>query len=62
MRKYEFLRHVAIAGNILFVLWILYNGIGEGFRATRPEIASCIGLIVLLVLNSLLRIGLNRRV
>jgi hypothetical protein len=57
MRRHDALRHVAIAGNMLFVLWILYNGMNEGFRGTRPEVISYIGLVLLLVLNSLLLIG-----
>jgi hypothetical protein len=57
MRKQDLLRYAVIAGNILFVLWILYNGISEGFRGTRHEVLSYIGLIVLLVLNSLFLIG-----
>ena len=61
MTRYDVLRYVAIAGNMLFVLWILYNGIGEGFRGTRLEVASYIGLVVLLVLNALLLIGRQRR-
>ena len=45
------LRYVAIAGNIVFVLWILYNGISEGFKGTRLEVLSYVGLVVLLLLN-----------
>jgi hypothetical protein len=47
------LRYVAIAGNMLFVLWILYNGMSEGFRGTRIEVISYVGLVVLLLLNVL---------
>jgi hypothetical protein len=61
MRKHDALRYVAIAGNMLFVLWILYNGMNEGFRGTRPEVISYIGLVLLLVFNSLLLIGRKRR-
>jgi hypothetical protein len=48
------LRYAAIGGNALFVLWVLRNGINEGFRGTGPEIASSIGLTILLVLDSVL--------
>jgi len=61
VRKYDVLCYVAIAGNILFVLWILYNGMNEGFRGTRLEVVSYIGLIALLVLNAVLLIGRQRR-
>ena len=48
------LRFIAITGNIVFVLWILRNGINEGFVGTPLEIVSYIGLIILLLLNTLL--------
>jgi len=48
------LKYVAIAGNIIFILWIIYNGINEGFEGTTPEIISYLGLIGLLVVNSIL--------
>jgi hypothetical protein len=46
-----FLRFAAISGNIVFVLWIWYNAMDEGFRGTLPEKASFIGLTGLLALN-----------
>jgi hypothetical protein len=53
-RVSSWLRDAAIAGNVLFILWITRNGINEGFRGTGPEIASYFGLVVLLALNSVL--------
>lgn len=53
-RVSSWLRYAAIAGNVLFILWITRNGINEGFRGTPPEIASYVGLFVLLTLNSVL--------
>jgi len=53
-KTYRFLRYIAIAGNIILVLWILRNGINEGFKGTPLEIMSYIGLMILLVLNSIL--------
>jgi hypothetical protein len=51
--KPSLLVKLALTGNILFVLWMLFNGIDEGFRgSTGPEIASYIGLTLLLALNS----------
>jgi hypothetical protein len=47
-------RYAAIAGDGVFVLWILRNGIDEGFRGTPPEIASYVALILLLALNATL--------
>jgi hypothetical protein len=45
-------KYLAIFGNILFILWILYNGINEGFKGVTPvQFASYIGLTTLLVLN-----------
>ncbi len=48
------LKYLALSGNILFVLWMLFNGIDEGFRATPMQLASYIGLTLLLALNSIL--------
>ena len=48
---------LAVAGNALFILWILYNAIDSGFRGTPPEIASAIALVALLVLDSALVVG-----
>jgi hypothetical protein len=61
MKKRDTLRYVAIAGNMLFVLWILYNGINEGFRGTPVEIVSYVGLVVLLLLNAILLILVGGR-
>ena len=48
---------LAIAGNILFILWILYNGINEGFKATLLEKVFYIGLMGLLAINSIFLVG-----
>jgi hypothetical protein len=52
----ELLKWAAIIGNILFVLWILFNGINEGFQGTVIEKISYIGLMGLLTINSFLLI------
>ena len=49
-----FLKIAAVTGNILFMLWITYNGINESFSGTLPEKVSYIGLMILLILNSYL--------
>lgn len=51
---YKLLRCAAILGNVAYVLWILYNGIDEGFNATPVHVASYIGILLLLILNSVL--------
>ncbi|HKI77961.1 MAG TPA: hypothetical protein VKA26_05440 [Ignavibacteriaceae bacterium] len=51
---YKFIKSIAIAGNILFVLWILFNGINEGFKGTVYAVISYLGLILLLSLNTIL--------
>lgn len=51
----------AIAGNILFVLWILYNGINEGFQGTTIEKISYVTLIGLLTVNAFLLIHYRGR-
>ncbi len=48
---------VAISGNSLLFLWVLYNGISSGFSGTVYEVISYIALMFLLVLNTVLLIG-----
>ena len=50
------LRYVAISGNILFILWMSFNAIDEGFSGTLPEKVSYIVLTGLLVTNCFLLI------
>lgn len=45
------IKAVAIVGNAVYVLWILYNGIDSGFSGRPVEVLSFIGLILLLLLN-----------
>lgn len=56
----EILSLLAIVGNILFVLWIMYNGINESFQGTTIEKISYITLMGLLAVNAFLLIR-NRR-
>ena len=51
----------AIAGNILFVLWILYNGINESFQGTTIEKISYLTLIGLLAVNAFLLLRKTRK-
>jgi len=54
MNKKSFLNlfsWVAILGNTLFIFWITYNGIDQGFSGTPAQIASYLGLTLLLLLN-----------
>ena len=46
----------AIAGNMLFVLWILINGINESFEGTKIEVFSYFTLMMLLIVNAFLLI------
>ncbi|MGI8950904.1 MAG: hypothetical protein ACR2FN_04885 [Chitinophagaceae bacterium] len=52
--KISLLRYSAIIGNIIFLLWGLFNAIDEGFKGTLPEKFSYVGLSVLLIINSFL--------
>ena len=58
---YKFFRNIALAGNILFVLWLLRNGINEGFQGTIYQIISYISLTLLLGLNSILHFHHSKR-
>ena len=55
----DLLKYAAMAGNVLYVLWILYNGIDEGFSAPLVQKVAYLGMIVLLILNTVL---LSRKV
>jgi hypothetical protein len=55
---FRLLGTAAIIGNAVFVLWILYNGMDEGWRATPVQLASYVGLMLLLALNTVL-VALN---
>ena len=48
------LKYAAIAGNTIFILWILYNGVNEAFEGTLLEKFSYVALIGLLAINSIL--------
>jgi hypothetical protein len=59
--KESLMRRSVIAGNVIFVLWILYNGMNEGWKATLVQLVVYIILIVLLLLSSFMLISkLNR--
>jgi hypothetical protein len=47
-------KYLAIAGNVLFILWVTYNGIDEGFSGTLVQKVSYVGLMMLLSLNTVL--------
>ena len=50
----ELLIWTAIAGNCIFILWILYNGLDEGFKGSLVEKFSYAALIALLAINAFL--------
>jgi len=49
-----FLSLIALAGNVLFILWGSYNAIDEGFTGTLPEKVSYVVLMGLLAINCFL--------
>ena len=51
---YNLFKYLATAGNVLFILWVTYNGIDEGFNGTLVQKVSYVGLMLLLVLNTVL--------
>jgi len=58
---YNLLKYLAIAGNVLFILWVTYNGIDEGFSGTLVQKVSYVGLMLLLALDTVLILRLNHR-
>jgi hypothetical protein len=53
-------KYLAIAGNVLFILWMSFNAIDEHFKGTILEKMSYAGLLLLLLLNIAL-ISYSRR-
>jgi hypothetical protein len=51
---FNLFRAAAVFGDVLFILWVTYNGINEGFQGTPVQVASYIGLVLLLTLNIVL--------
>ena len=48
----KLLRYNALALDALYVLWLLYNGIDEGFKnILSVQGVASLGMIVLLILN-----------
>jgi hypothetical protein len=50
----KILSYLTLIGNVVFALWILINGIDEGFKATPIQAISYLILITLLIINSIL--------
>lgn len=48
---FKLLRYTAIFGDVLFILWVSFNAIDEGFTGTLYQKVSYIGLVFLLILN-----------
>lgn len=49
-----YLSNTAVAGGVLFVAWLLFNGMDEGWNASPVQLASYLVLIALLALNAVL--------
>ena len=56
-----FMRSAAMAGNILFILWMTFNALKEGFSGTIYEKLSYVGLVCLLILNSYLVLAASKQ-
>jgi len=56
----KYLTTLALAGNLVFILWITFNGINEGFEGSLVEKASYVGLVGLLAINSFLIFGRSK--
>lgn len=52
---YQVLKIIAICGDVIYILWMIYNGIDEGSHGIGSVQAVAIsGLIILLILNIIL--------
>ncbi len=56
----KYLTYLAVTGNVLYILWVTYNGLDEGFSGSFIQVVSYIGLMVLLVLNIVLLTRKNK--
>jgi len=61
-RKINLIKYTAIIGDIAYIIFLLYNGIDEGFKdiGTVRSIAP-IGMILLLILNIFLLSNIKKR-
>ena len=53
-------RLAALIGNVIFIVWILFNGLDSDWKGTPVEMASAGMLILLLILNSFLLLAARR--
>lgn len=53
--RWRILGYVAIVGNLIYIFWILHNGLNEGLSgATLVQIISFVGLLILLAIDAVL--------
>ncbi len=52
--KRTYFRYLAIVGNMVFILWIFINGIYEGFIGNIMQVISYIGVVGVLVMNTVI--------
>ena len=51
-QNHKILSLIAVLGDIVYILWILYNAVDEGFKNIRSiEAVALGGLIILLLIN-----------
>ena len=50
----QLVRYAVICGNVFIILWMLFNGIHEGFKASAVEKFIYLSMFVLLAINSML--------
>ena len=61
MKNLNVIQNVAISGNILYFIWIVWNGIDEGSKGIGiVQAISLTGLLILLVINIFLVYNLSK--
>ncbi len=55
-----FLKYAATVGNVVLMVWILFNGVNEEFKAPLAEKFYYIGVMTILAINSILLIKTNK--
>ena len=52
--KTNLLNYIAVFGNAIYFLWVLWNGIDEGGKTTPVQTISFIGVLFLFIFNIVL--------
>ena len=65
---FTFFKYLAIAGNILYLMWFVYNAIDDGIAkgvqcmlALNVQCVAQFGFLILVIINIILLINMNQK-